>query len=357
MIRKLLVATGLLVVSVIAFRYSEEAPSIEHSLSPTASGSRHSFTGAVLRNSTATRSAWANPTLSKSVRQPNDVLDIETRSVGESNKLLMQSARGLENNAPLQANLRYRINLFGQQITGPGFYVQQGEGSGRWRMELHHNSTHTRFRLAHLSDGRFYFRFQELDNKPELAFVDTFKLSNGELDRSSEVAAWTNPWSHVGGLSASLRHLAVHFDFETVTKSQLDDLEVYHVVGQWKPTAFARAFADSNQATSFEKQLPQSAPHVPHVVELMLGTEQDRFPLFPYRMVFYRFSGSNDDHGKSKSTRRSTPRQLVPIVQMEFFNLKHLEQSNASLFIVDSPANGSIDLTADYVEQTMRLME
>ncbi|HMO12720.1 MAG TPA: hypothetical protein PKD64_15900 [Pirellulaceae bacterium] len=377
MIRKFLIPIGLLAVALIAFAYAEQLSLSESDSTNPQSPSHHqlaqpfppTYNAAAIGNNPQ-RSSSTVPTvlashppsikkgdqvsrqtyeqtavISVSAEDAEDIPQtpsdaptspplkgtrLQSTPVGDVNRLLMQAARALENNTAIQANLRYRINLFDQKLNGPGFYVQQGSGSGRWRMELHGSSPQSKFRLAHLSDGRFYYRFHEVNGQSELAFVDTFRLDRNSSDQpKSELSEWTSPWSHLGGLPATLKHLAIHFVFEPVRSETIDDRSVYYVQGRLDENALAKhSIHESNTPTVLSERMPQR-------VELWLGQEDDDFVLFPYRMVFHA------SPVEGKQTLRS-------IIQLDFFNLKQLKAVNPALFTVDTPSTGSTDLTSFY---------
>jgi len=367
MIRKLLFVVVLLALALIAFRAADIGfETASDTTPPTSANDRNQRPGPdSLPNKQPATNAAKRPESQVALASYHaEVAGAEVAGADGDVTLdvpasLLRSARSLELGQSIKASLRYKIALFGQEISGPGFFVQEGQGSGRWRMELQHSSPQSRLRLAQVCDGRIFYRLEELDDRPELSFVDLNKLPSGN-GGPDDGLAWRNPWADVGGLPSSLKHMAAHFEFDSVKRDKLGELDVYKVVGRWKPAALLKMFSlapsgsqentDDGSASDrppiSQRELLKILPaHMPHVVQLVLGTDQDRFPLFPYRMVFYRYEFIGD-----------TPEpELKPIVIMEFFNLERVSRISSTLFQVASPIDGSTDLTEAYIEQAKRM--
>ncbi len=130
------------------------------------------------------------------------------------------------------------------------------------------------------------------------------------------------------------------FSFQPPRSAKLDGIPVTIVQGRWKQDALVRLLegqvdADKLTADDWWRHLP---PHLPHSVELTLGAD-DRFPLFPYRVVFsqYQLSG---DAVVSK-----------PIVILELFEVEQVESIPDQTFRIAAISCEPVDVTSFYVER------
>jgi len=267
----------------------------------------------------------------------------------KSTRLLLQAKRQLESSPPLQANLRYKVNLFHQELTGPGFYIQAGDDSQQWRMELQGQVQSQPVRLAQISDGRFFYRVQQAGDEQTLEFVDLDKLNTAVSRRTPP--GWQNPWTSLDGLPGTLRHLAKHFQFEPVRGDKLGDTQVLKLVGRLRAGSLdvlnPRELEDDPAADDWNiTQLCELPEHIPHIVQIVLGTRRDRFPLFPYQLLFYRV----------EFDERTGKPELKTMLQMEFFNLQELDTISPVIFQVESTIDGAVDATDSYIEQARQHM-
>lgn len=80
----------------------------------------------------------------------------------------------------------------------------------------------------------------------------------------------------LGGLARTVRELDAAFQFVEARATQLGDLNVWAVKGQWDPNRLAKIVPSGNMA-----ELPQQLPE--HIV-IWFGQDD----LFPYRFDYYR---------------------------------------------------------------------
>lgn len=344
MIRNILLALVLLATALIAFQLANQrgkadsSPDLSQNSSSANSLAGFTNTPGSARPNATTDSTSPSQFVSTAGPTSQPVTDGEFES---GNALLVSAAQTLNFARPLEAALRYKIDLFGQQVAGPGFYVQAGQGTGRWRMELQGGAAPSEYLLTHVNDGQYYFLTEQIGDSNQVSFVD---LNTVRDQLEFKNIASSAPWMNIGGLPSMLKHLAEHFEFQEPQQTTLGELTVYKTVGQWSPQAIQQMFQDIDGNYPTLHELPA---HIPHAVQVVLGSHSDKFPLFPYRVTFFRIDESE--------TSDSEQPKLNPVVVMEFFDVKRLDSVDSHLFYVDSNEERSINLTTEYVRQAKRV--
>ena len=224
-------------------------------------------------------------------------------SESDSNAIVRQAARTLAEGPALRARLRYKINMFGQQTSGPGRYLQKGQGTRLSRIEFEFGFNDTRVQLHQFSNGDFLYSLTIADGRSNLEFVDLRQLETlGANTNSNKISNWLS----TGSLTGLLHQLAEHFTFGELSVGELDSIPVVKTVGVWNLHSLERLLEGQVDADLFEGPLDWSRlpEHLPHQVELTLGNDQ-RFPLFPYRIVFNKLERrGNEIHAKPVARRR-----------------------------------------------------
>ena len=252
------------------------------------------------------------------------------------NYLIKNAAKALRNSSPLKARLRYKINLFGEQISGPGMYFQKGQGTRLSRMQFEFGFDQSVVQIHQFCDGDKLYTLSIAGDKSNLEFVDLRKLDSLQKDvkSSSRVSSWLS----VGSLTGLMEQLSTHFVFTEVEQGSLDKIPVVICTGQWNPKALRKLLDGQPCAKAAKKgtvrwqQLPE---HLPHQVKLTLGLDQ-KFPYFPYRIVFEQFVLI-----EGKTTIKET-------AVLELFELKQAIDLPDEIFSIPSTETVPTDSTEFY---------
>lgn len=231
----------------------------------------------------------------------------------DGQQLIQMAARQLLNQPPLECNVRQKINLFGQELIGPGSYQQFGSGKSMVRLELKLTVGGKVVSLQQVCDGRFFYVRQDLPNLTSLSRIDLQRVQEA-IDAAGPNATPppTANWMTRGGLPHLLQQLESNFEFTAPQASSLKQIPVWIVTGRWKQDRLAEMLPaqKDNILAGLPADLSQLPPQIPHEVEITLGHD-DLFPLFPYRIVYRRLASPGGE---------GTPPQ--PIVVLEFFNVR-----------------------------------
>lgn len=203
--------------------------------------------------------------------------------------ILTTAARRLHESPPFEAKLRERIDLFGQQLVGSGIYMQAGQGSDQFRLELKIQLADRMTSLTQVCDGRYVWTRRDLGPEQQyLSHIDLVRVRRA-LAESGSAAIPPNQWLAIGGLPGLLNGLSENFAFNTPATHQLGQLPVWTTKGSWRPEMLAELLPNKADAILAGKPAPlESLPvHLPASVAVALGRD-DYLPLFPYRIEFRR---------------------------------------------------------------------
>jgi len=258
------------------------------------------------------------------------------------NQLIFDAARALNHSPPLRARLRYKINLFGEEISGPGKYFQKGQGTRLSRMQFEFGFNQSSVQIHQFCDGDMLYTLSVAGDKTNLDFVDLRKLDSlqQEVASSSRVGNWLS----VGSLTGLMEQLSSHFTFTAAEQTTLDTIPVKVCTGQWQPAALSRLLEGQPEASAIRdgqiywQQLPK---HLPHIVSLTLGMDQ-KFPYFPYRIVFKQFESVD-----GKLVTRD-------VAVLELFELKQAIDLTDDMFSIPSLETPPVDSTEFYRKRVLQ---
>ncbi len=261
------------------------------------------------------------------------------------NHLIAAAARSLANSPPLQAKLRFKINLFDEQISGPGKYYQKGQGTRLSRIEFEFGFHQSGVQLHQFCDGQMLYNLTIAGEKKNLDFVDLRELDalQQTVASSSRVASWLS----VGSLTGLMEQLANHFEFTAVESVQLDTIPAICCTGQWKASALKRLLEGQIEAGAVRDGLvrwQQLPVHLPHQIRLTLGKD-NRFPYFPYRIVFEQFSMQDGEL------------VVQEIAVLELYELRHAQHLTDEMFQIpdiDAPPRESTEFYRKRILQFTR---
>ncbi len=286
--------------------------------------------------------AAADPGQALPSRQPEAARDVDGQD------LIRQAAIRLRELPRIEANVRQRIDLFGQQLSGPGYYSQYGDGSGKVRLQLKLALSGQMASFQQISDGRFlYTQIEMPGSKRRVSFVDTQRIRKAMRRTVTQVTPQpTANWMALGGLSYLLGQLDEHFLFTTAKANSLGDgkIPVWTIHGTWKPEKLAQMLPDQQEAilAGQPARLEDLSSNLPHAVAVTLGRDR-RFPLFPYRLVYYQQAP-----GVDKKRQKVAPH---PILSLELFNVRQRADMKASEFDYQPDDNELVDQTNQILQR------
>lgn len=276
----------------------------------------------------------ARPASFKSVSR--DSMRDEGNSGDSIRQLLVEAAASLQNSPPIQARLRYRIEMFGQQISGPGNYFQAGQGTRKTRIEFEFGFDEIAVSLHQLCDGNMLYTLTTSGAESTLEFVDLRQID--ELQDSPLDPNRVGQWLQVGSLAGLMSQLSEHFVFTSAEEGQLDTIPVINLVGTWRPNSIRRLLSGQipeNTVTGDQVEWRKLPLHIPHQVRLTLGNDE-RFPWFPYRIVFEQFV--EQDGGL----------EARPIAILELYEVKQVSNLSDDMFRLPSVETLPADATEFY---------
>lgn len=287
----------------------------------------------------------------------------KTKPAGvDGNELVARAARRVQGESSVQAQIRFRIDVAGQNLLGNGVYVQLGDGPEKLlRFDLKLQVGQRVAALQQISGQQFYWIRRDLPpanhkvSRVNLRAIRTaVAKKHAAADRDSDLTGnpLTSPaddaWLLLGGLPALLESLSRDFDFGEAREGTIDfpggndnraaRLPVWAVSGTWKPARLKQL------TTVSAKQKNAGPPLLPQRVDLVLGHDERSFALFPYRVIYY----ANDE--KSGAGQGGAV-NMNPIVSMEFFNVQTAANLDPRDFDYNPGEQEVEDLTSVYLQK------
>ena len=276
----------------------------------------------------------------------------------DGQQLISKAAENLAGQRRLEANIRQKIHLFGQELSGPGYYAQYGRDD--WDTSSTTNATKLHLKLSlvagqhtifqQVCDGRFLYTQFELPDQKRVAFIDLQRVhkSISKNKAATAMTASTN-WMALGGLPNLLRQLNNNFRFGPVKRALLgkEKVPVWQIMGTWKPARLAELLPAQRDAILAGRSVKWDdlPKQLPHSVALTLARDNP-FPLFPYRIVFNQFVTTRHDNAPNK------PRTAAhPVLTLEFYNVRHRANMSRSEFHFKPDDQELLDDTEKYLQQ------
>jgi hypothetical protein len=253
------------------------------------------------------------------------------------------AARAAFHHRSISAKIRQRIDLFGQQLSGTGNYMQLGSGNDkllRWELKIGAGEKVTS--MQQVCDGRFLWDRRDLPEGPSLGRVD-LKKYHAALAASSAAPPVDRQaaWLGLGGLSKLLSGLAANFHFTPPRADQLGDVPVWVAYGTWRAERLAEQLPEQGEAIRAGRDIHwNKAPeNLPASVLVVLGRDD----LFPYR-VEYRRPAPRARAGEGGSVEK-------PIVTMELFEVRLGAPLDPLLFVYQPDNLEVADFTDAYLRR------
>ena len=233
----------------------------------------------------------------------------------------------LQRRASISARLRQQARLYDDTVMGTGKYWQLGTGlqrRTRWEMQMQVSETTSSY--LQVFDGEHLWTDRTLPSGRKVLRLDTGRLQSlrrGEqLTSKVEPAAWqtlVESTAGQGGLAEMLADALRRFTFAPRRRTQLQGMNVYALVGQWRRTELDKVWPGITDA----EEKPAWPRHLPHHVLLLIGQDN----LFPYVLEHRRFA---DGH-LAASAAGDRPTQ-DPLLRLEIFEVQLAAALDASLF-------------------------
>lgn len=219
-------------------------------------------------------------------------------------EVVAQAALQISRTPSLEARIRQRVSLLGQELAGTGYYVQfRHRGGNQFRFDLRIQAGERLTSFQHHNDGTYLWLRRDAHGVQSLSRISLERVREARREATSRPNEATDSLNlGVGGLAQLLQGLDQHFKFGTAGTSEIGGVPVWQVSGTWKRESLQlllplQADAIGEGAPPDLSQLPQLAPHA---VSLVLGRDT-QIPLFPYRVEFSR---RDPETGRSRLTLR-----------------------------------------------------
>ncbi len=245
--------------------------------------------------------------------------------------VLRQAVLRLEQYGGIGARVRYRVEMFNQELIGSGNYYQGTPGSRHSRMELKLQAANKTCSHLQVCDGQTLWTFEQYPESRKLTRVNVDEV----LAALAQGSAAPSPMGlGIGGLPELLRRLNQSFEFSAPTAGKLGQWPVLRLEGQWKPAMLAQLLPKQKEAieageTPDLSKLPDQAPHR---VVLYLGQND----LFPYRLEF--------EQGEAARNKQ-------PMLVMEFFEVQFNLSVDPERFTYKPSYRNVENITARYIER------
>lgn len=281
----------------------------------------------------------------------------------DGDELVAQAARRVQAEPSVQAQIRFRIDVAGQNLLGNGVYLQLGDGPEKLlRFDLKLQVAQRVAALQQISGQQFYWIRRDLPPaNHKVSRVNLRAIRNAitkkhlASDKDSDLAgSLASPaddaWLLLGGLPALLESLHRDFEFGPARAGEIAfpgtsdggantpaRLPVWAVSGTWKKERW-----DALNALSAKNKKPVPST-LPQRVDLVLGRSERSFALFPYRVIYY---APAEPSGAGEGGAN-----LMPIVSMEFFNVQSAAALDPRDFDYNPGEQEVEDLTALYLQK------
>lgn len=278
----------------------------------------------------------------KDARQrPDQVLTAE-----QADQLVANASRQMMRRPSVQAKIRQRVNLYGQELSGSGTYHQLRSQSDATllRLELKLTVADQVASILQVCDGKYMWVRRELPNQKSLGTVNLTRVRQAlENSKKTVLVDPASNWIMLGGLSRLLDGISSNFTFQSAKASQIGGVPIWEVRGKWRKERLVQMVPKLKQAILNDdpnayQQLPR---HLPHEVVLVLGRDPQVLPLFPYRIDFVR--------QKSRGEENSLQVERQSIATLELFEVSRPKQMDARMFRFDAGNQEITDHTELYL--------
>jgi len=228
--------------------------------------------------------------------------------------LVARAAAQLAATPSFEAKLRQQVQLFGQDLSGPGTYLQKQSPHGlllRLELKLQVGSQLTS--LQQVCDGRFLWIRRDVPSGTSLGRVDMERIRTAIGERGQP--PWpdvTTNWLVMGGLPRLVAALAENFQFSAPQAVRSENAAMWVLDGCWKADRLAELQPDLKTGAPPGKpiDLTRLPAHLPTQVRVVLGQSD----LLPYR-IEYRRQQAEPAADKSAAVRPMVVLEMVEVRQ------------------------------------------
>jgi len=277
-----------------------------------------------------------------------------SNSGGNQQSIVYLAASRVALEPALAADLRCRVSAFDQQLVGAGRYFQLASPSGPLvRLELRIGLGDEVVSWLEVRGTQSYWLRRHIPPAPPVLGRVDLRQVRRQAYAGQDPPELPRPevWVFSGGIPHLLGALDAHFDFDALRQDELRfqpgpgesvaRLPVWIVRGRWKPS-YRTQLAGNQEKKGGLRPLPQ----IPEEVELVLGGQQTPFPLFPYRITFWRQSLPGRPADRAPAWRE--------LFSLEFFHVSRHVPSDPGLFDYEPGDQEVENLTPAYVQRLQR---
>jgi hypothetical protein len=236
-----------------------------------------------------------------------------SNSLPPATQLLTESAQNLMKLPGLDAQFRFKIDIYNESLDGVGHYLQAGNGPDKkFRLELRTQLEDKTISLQTLCDEDYLWIRRDFgaDNQ-SLARISMRRLKKTLKDVGPPLAIDPTPtWLGVISLPKLMSVLNGWFNFGQVEEARMGNNPIYIMRGVVNPELREKHLAPGHKQHEGAEQLPDA-------VRLTLGRDAE-LPLFPYRIEFLQLN-----------TAAGT---TAPHVTLEFHTVKVKSELDPALF-------------------------
>jgi hypothetical protein len=257
--------------------------------------------------------------------------------------MLRAGVRSLRSLDGLEAAVKLDIELLGQNLSGAGTYVQEGQGTPKARWDLEFQQLPDSLRMVQLFDGRFHYLYREQGTERSLTYIDQDRIP-GLADSRTAFLPGPTSWFGTGGLPVLLEQLASSFDLKVIsTSSRISrtgrQMELSVVAGTWKPEALQQLLREqvNREQISPEIRWEDMPLQVPRSVEVVLGSD-DYLENFPYQITLRFADAARPGNTPGGGT-----------IAWKLHHVTRRASFSPQAFTISTDDVVPVDLTADYL--------
>ncbi len=244
---------------------------------------------------------------------------VNQQSIAAGDAFVAEVLATLQRRTNVSARLRYQSRLKETTLMGSGKYWQSGAGNQRktcWEMQTQIAGKSASY--VQVFDGNHLWTDRTLPSGRKVHRLDTVRLqsqlakttkSQGNQGlRQNQRQPLLLASQGQGGISEMLSDLLRRYSFSPPRPSQLNGLQVYALVGQWRPTELEKLWPGAKQGGDFS-DWPEQLPH--HVL-LLVGKNN----WFPY-IIEHRRAG----HAQLATSAIGDRPSQDPLLRYEIFEV------------------------------------
>jgi hypothetical protein len=277
---------------------------------------KNSWPSLILATCAALATAAQAQSLPRVAGQGGAVRGVGAAGAQDPQALVEQVQRNLDQLGSLSAKVRMQLDLFDQQASGAGLYLQKRDGRRQLsRFALKSQFGDAAFTLLQINDGRWFWTYRELPDGPSLNRLDLERIDEQLRNGGTSEPPLPAEGLSIGGLPKLLAGLRRCFQFTYRGETQLADHRVLVVDGAWRPDRLAAAVPDQRTAIEAERpiEIKKLPAHLPEHVLLYIGQAD----LFPYRIDYLRRNDRSGGAGQG-----SVPPGYRVMMTIEFFDVR-----------------------------------